>query len=180
MSMLGIGFLNEIVIENGITKADQILNKLREKIIRAMEQKNIEIKQRDGMDIALCVWHKSKNRLEYAGANNPLWIINNQELKEFKADKMPVGTHSGDIIPFQLQQISLQKGDTIYVFSDGYADQFGGEHGKKFKYSQFKSLLLEIQPLDLPTQKSKIEERFQSWKGNLEQIDDVCIIGVRI
>lgn len=184
MSMLGIGFLNEIVIENGHTNASEILNQLRDKIIRAMEQKSTDIQQRDGMDIALCVWKKNKMTLEFSGANNPLWILRKQnsgyELIEIKADKMPVGKHSESISPFQLHTISLQKEDTLYVFSDGYADQFGGEHGKKFKYAQFKQLLTDIQPLDLKSQKNKIEERFNNWKGNLEQIDDVCIIGVRI
>jgi serine phosphatase RsbU (regulator of sigma subunit) len=187
MSMLGISFLNEIIVEQNEIHAAAILNKLRDKIIRAMEQKTGEIKQRDGMDIALCVWNKTKNILEFAGANNPLWLIrpsasaeSNNELTEFKADKMPVGSYGDRLDPFSVKSISLQKGDMIYTFSDGYSDQFGGEKGKKFKESNFRKLLVSIVNLPVNQQKDLIDQNFENWKGQLEQIDDVCVIGIRV
>jgi serine phosphatase RsbU (regulator of sigma subunit) len=183
MSMLGISFLNEIVVEQGETNPSEILNKLREKIIKALEQKSVDIKQRDGMDMALCVWNKSKNTLDFAGANNPLWLVRNSgnkiELMEFKADKMPVGSYADALIPFSMKNIPIQKGDMVYTFSDGYSDQFGGEKGKKFKESNFKKLLLEIHSVEAEKQKERIHDNFENWKGQLEQIDDVCVIGVR-
>jgi len=195
MSMLGISFFNEIVVENNITQPAKILNKLREKIIKSLEQKGLNTQQKDGIDLALCVWDKNTNQLSYSGANNPLWIIrkteniqeesaalivNGYQLVEFKADKQPVGLYSGELKPFTEQIIQLQKGDTIYTFSDGYADQFGGEKGKKFKGANFKKLLLTIQQESMENQKELINETFENWRGELEQIDDVCVIGVKI
>jgi len=202
MSMLGIGFLNEIVIESEITKPSEILNHLREKIIKALTQKNAERQQSDGIDMAICVWDKNKNELFYSGANNPLYIIskNNEtieqlttleakeynkenidfKLYEVKPDKQPVGFHSGNKSPFNAITIKLKKDDRIYVFSDGYADQFGGEKGKKLKYKPFKEILLSISDKTMEEQKTDLSLFFDEWKGNLEQIDDVCIIGVRV
>lgn len=194
MSMLGISFLNEIVVERKVTDAVSILEMLRERIINALIQKKAEIKQRDGMDIALCVWNKSTNILEYAGANNPLWILrrnkgqgtgdkgeeNTTTLLEFKPDKMPVGQYGDELEPFTKQSIQLEKGDIIYTFSDGYADQFGGPNGKKLRSANFKNLLLECSNLTGSEQKTILAEKFSSWKGKIEQIDDVCVIGVRI
>lgn len=185
MSMLGISFLNEIVVEQGETDAARILNKLRIKIIKALEQKTGDIQQRDGMDIALCVWNKKSGILEFSGANNPLWLIRKNkagevELVEIKPDKMPVGAYGEQLNDFTVQRINLEKNDMIYTFSDGYSDQFGGEKGKKFKESNFKKLLIEISALPGNGQKEKIHRNFDNWKGQLEQIDDVCVIGVRV
>jgi tetratricopeptide (TPR) repeat protein len=184
MSMLGISFFNEIVVENGITAPSKILNTLRDKIIKALEQKGVDTQQKDGMDLALCVWDKNTNKLSYSGANNPLWIYrkqnNDYELIEHKADKQPVGLYSGDLKPFSTTQIDLQEGDTIYTFSDGFADQFGGDKGKKLKTANFKKLLLSVQTETMQQQKETIDNLFEEWKGDLEQIDDVCVIGVRI
>lgn len=196
MSMLGISFFNEIVVENNITNPSEILNKLRSKIIKALEQKGVDTQQKDGMDLALCVWDKNTNLLSFSGANNPLWLIRTvtsspdeggvsrsggeYELIEYKSDKQPVGLFTGEMKPFSTQQIQLEKGDTIYTFSDGYADQFGGEKGKKFKLKSLKELLLSVQGKPLREQKQIIDNMFEAWKGNLEQIDDVCVIGVKI
>ncbi|MBI2280861.1 MAG: tetratricopeptide repeat protein [Bacteroidetes bacterium] len=196
MSMLGISFFNEIVVENNITNPSEILNKLRSKIIKALEQKGVDTQQKDGMDLALCVWDKNTNLLSFSGANNPLWLIRTvtsspdeggvsrsggeYELIEYKSDKQPVGLFTGEMKPFSTQQIQLEKGDTIYTFSDGYADQFGGEKGKKFKLKSLKELLLSVQGKPLREQKQIIDDMFEAWKGNLEQIDDVCVIGVKI
>ncbi|HRP60797.1 MAG TPA: SpoIIE family protein phosphatase, partial [Vicingus sp.] len=170
------------------TDAGEILNKLREKIIKALEQKGVDTQQKDGMDLALCVWDKKTETLSYSGANNPLWIIRNAppslpegaELLELKPDKQPVGLFYGELKPFTVQQFALQKGDVIYSFSDGYADQFGGEKGKKFKYKAFKELLLSIQNENMEAQKNILNDAFEKWKGNLEQVDDICVIGVKV
>ncbi len=183
MSMLGISFFNEIVVENGETNPSEILNKLRSKIVKALEQKGVDTQRKDGMDLALCVWDKNTNELSYSGAHNPLWIIRkstDHELIEYKADKQPVGAYLGELKPFTTSKIKLQKGDTIYTFSDGYADQFGGEKGKKLKTANFKKLLLSIQDQPMEKQKEIINDGFEKWKGDLEQIDDVCVIGVRV
>jgi serine phosphatase RsbU (regulator of sigma subunit) len=180
MSMIGNSFLNEIVVENGITKADLILNRLREKIIGALEQKGSAVKQKDGMDIALCVWDRSSNQLEFSGANNPCWIIRNKDVIELKPDKMPIGAYTEVLKPFSSTFLDLVKGDAIYTFTDGYADQFGGPKGKKFKYSQMKELLLSMQAEPLIDQKRILYDIIEEWRGELEQVDDICITGVRV
>jgi len=119
------------------------------------------------------------NILQYAGAHNPLWIIRNGEVLETKANKQPIGKFDKQT-PYKTHTFELAKGDTIYVFSDGYVDQFGGERGKKFKSKTFKELLLSIQGKSMTNQKIIIEQAFEEWRGDLEQIDDVCVIGVRI
>lgn len=179
MSMLGNSFLNEIVVENKIFKADEILNRLRSKIIAALEQKGMT-EQKDGMDIALCVWNKLDNTLEFAGANNPLWILRNHELVEYKANKMPIGTYLETPVPFSSTLIHLEKNDTIYLSTDGYADQFGGDKGKKLKYKLLMELLTRINPLDMSKQKTELDQNFETWKSHYEQVDDVSIIGVRV
>lgn len=179
MSMLGNSFLNEIVVENKIFKADEILNRLRSKIIAALEQKGMT-DQKDGMDIALCVWNKLDNTLEFAGANNPLWLLRDQELSEYKGDKMPIGAYLETPVPFSSTKISLQKDDILYLSTDGYADQFGGEKGKKMKYKPFMEFLVNIRSLSMSSQKAELEKSFESWKNNYEQVDDVSVIGIRV
>jgi DNA-binding CsgD family transcriptional regulator len=136
---------------------------------------------KDGMDISLCVLNDVTGELRWAGANNPLWIIRNntQLIEEIKPDKQPVGRF-GIKKPFMTHTLNLNGGDSIYMFSDGFADQFGGEKGKKFKASQFKSLLISIKDFSMPKQKDILMSTFEDWKGKLEQIDDVCIIGVKV
>ena len=188
MSMLGNSFLNEIVIENKIFKANEILNKLRSKIISALEQKG-GIQQKDGMDISLCVWNKLDNTLEFSGANNPLWIIKtvvsssgveNKQLLEYKADKMPIGTYLETELPFSSVTIQLQTGDIIYLSTDGFADQFGGPKGKKFKYKPLTQLLITNSNQDMSSQKTNLENAFFDWQQRNEQVDDVAIIGIKV
>jgi serine phosphatase RsbU (regulator of sigma subunit)/tetratricopeptide (TPR) repeat protein len=169
--------LNRSVREYNLTDPCKILDKTREIVIQEFEKSEDEVK--DGMDIALCSLHN--NILQYAGANNPLWIIrsNTTEIEEIKATKQPIGKY-GNPEPYITHTIELQKGDSIYIFSDGYADQFGGEKGKKFKGANFKKLLLSIQHESMERQKELINEAFENWRGKLEQIDDVCVIGVRV
>lgn len=169
--------LNRSVREHKLTDPGKILNKTREIVVKEFEKSEEDVK--DGMDIALCSLHG--NTLQYAGANNPLWIIRkgSQEIEEIKADKQPIGKTENPK-PYTTHTLSLEQGDTIYVFSDGYADQFGGEKGKKMKTVNFKKLLLSIQQEEMQRQKELIDKAFENWKGNLEQLDDVCVIGVRI
>jgi serine phosphatase RsbU (regulator of sigma subunit)/Tfp pilus assembly protein PilF len=167
--------LNRSVREYGLTDPGDILNKTREIVVQEFEKSEEEVK--DGMDIAIC--SLDGTTLKYAGAHNPLWIIRNGELLETKANKQPIGKFDNPE-PYTTHTIELQKGDSLYIFSDGYADQFGGEKGKKLKSANFKKLLLSIQKENMTTQKQLIDEAFENWKGNLEQLDDVCIIGVKI
>lgn len=173
--------LNRSVREHGLTVPGEILNKTREIVIAEFEKSEDDVK--DGMDIALCSLKQEDRgwKLQYAGANNPLWLIRDDinEIMEIKADKQPIGKFA-EQKPYTTHTIELQKGDTIYVFSDGYADQFGGEKGKKFKSANFKKLLLSIQPENMETQKQIINNTFEDWKGGIEQIDDVCVIGIRV
>ncbi|HEY9083270.1 MAG TPA: SpoIIE family protein phosphatase [Vicingaceae bacterium] len=177
--------LNRSVREYGLINPSDILNKTREIVISEFDKSDEDV--RDGMDIALCsIKYKVESKksqtttiLQYAGANNPLWIVRNHELIDIRPDKQPIGKHFKNS-SFTPHSIELKKGDTIYIFSDGYADQFGGPKGKKFMYKPFKNLLLSIQDKDMDDQKEILEQRFNEWKGDLEQVDDVCVIGVRI
>ncbi|MFT7611863.1 MAG: serine phosphatase RsbU (regulator of sigma subunit), partial [Parvicellaceae bacterium] len=167
--------LNRTVREFGITQPAQILNKTRELVIETFQRSEQDVK--DGMDIAIC--SLEGNKLKYAGANNPLWIIRNGAIIETKANKQPIGQFDNPE-PYTTHNFDLEPGDSIYIFSDGYVDQFGGEKGKKFKSKAFKELLLSIQDKSMEEQNTIIDEVFETWKGKFEQIDDVCIIGVRI
>ncbi|MCX6311281.1 MAG: tetratricopeptide repeat protein [Bacteroidetes bacterium] len=184
MSVLGMSFLDEIVSGKKIFSTGLILNLLREKIIHALEQRGREIRQRDGMDISIFSWNKKNNTIEFSGANNPAVIIRKSvagnEVIFLEADKMPVGVHSGDLKDFGKRDFQLQKGDALYCFTDGYADQFGGEKGKKFKYKQLEEKLLAVSAMKMSEQKNVLDKTFEDWKGNLEQLDDVCVIGIRI
>lgn len=171
--------LNQSVKEFGITQPNLILEKSRDIVIDTFAE-SVENVQ-DGMDIAICSLNTKTNKLQYAGANNPIWLIrkNGTEVEEIKGDKQPIG--KDDFMnSFTNHTIQLDKGDTIYIFSDGYADQFGGPKGKKFKSKPFKNLLLSISEKSINEQKELLDSHFEQWKGDLEQIDDVCIIGVRI
>ena len=167
--------LNRSVREHGLTDPGEILNKTREIVVAEFEKSEEEVK--DGMDIAICSLEGMK--LQYAGAHNPLWIIRNGEIIETKANKQPIGQFENPV-PYTTHSFDLEKGDAIYIFSDGYVDQFGGERGKKFKAKAFRELLLSIQDKAMEEQKKTIDETFETWKGDLEQIDDVCVIGVRV
>ena len=169
--------LNRSLREFGLRDPGYLLDKTRELVIEQFEKSEEEVK--DGMDISLCSLNYKTNQLLWAGANNPLWIIHNNQLVEIKSNKQPIGKYI-ETKPFTTHTIQLQKGDTIYLFSDGYADQFGGEHGKKFKGSKMKELLLSVQNKTMDEQKELLNQAFEFWKGNLEQVDDVLIIGIRI
>ncbi len=180
MSMVGISRLNESILEKNIVKPNEILDNVRRGIIDSLNPEGSEEESKDGMDCVLCAYDFENNKLEFAAANNPLWLVRNREVIEYKADKMPVGKYNDELKPFTLQTIDLQKGDTIYTFTDGFADQFGGPKGKKFKYKQLQDMLLAAVDLPLDTQKEQLNTAFEKWKGDLEQVDDVCVIGIRI
>lgn len=180
MSMLGVSTLNEIIIKEEVLNADGILNLLRENIKETLSQTGKDGEAKDGMDLALCVFDHENLQLQYAGANNPLWIVRNNEIIEYKADKMPIGIHFGEEKPFTNNIIQLQKNDMCYIFSDGYADQFGGKNAKKFKSVPFKSLILEVSQRPMNEQKDLIEQAHLNWKGELQQVDDILVIGFKI
>ncbi|WP_170227947.1 tetratricopeptide repeat protein [Vicingus serpentipes] len=167
--------LNRAVREYGLTDPGEILDKARDIVIQEFEKSEEDVK--DGMDIALC--SLEGNKLQYAGAHNPLWIIRNGEIIETKANKQPIGKFDNPE-PYTTHSFDLQQGDSLYIFSDGYIDQFGGEKGKKFKVKAFRDLLLSIQDKTMEEQKTIIDEAFETWRGSLAQIDDVCVIGVKI
>lgn len=205
MSLLNISMLNETVVEKGVYKPDQILNDIRENIIKALNPKGLDSESKDGMDCAYCAID-TKGMLYAACANNPIWIVkapshaslfgHEMELQkvlsdredlggadrfvEIPPDKMPVGMQYGTQKPFTLHQVQLNKGDCIYMFTDGYADQFGGPKGKKFKYKQLQEKLLAISSLPMAEQKTILDKTIDDWKGHLEQVDDVLIIGIRV
>ena len=177
MSMLGINLLNEIVIERGVTNPGDILNRLREEIVRSL--KTDVGYSKDGMDAVVCKIDFRANKLEYAAANNPVYLIRDRELMVLPSQKMPVG-YSDNMQSFETKILSLSSSDSIYTITDGFADQFGGAKGKKFKYKQLKELLISISSDPMKQQYHKLNESFEDWKGDLEQVDDVCIIGVKI
>ncbi len=178
MSMLGVTMLNEIVNNKKIIMPDEILNELRENIIHSLGQIAEGDSVKDGMDMAICVVDFEKDMLWYAGANNPLYLIRDNELVHYRADKMPVAIHYR-MDPFTRHEIPLKKGDAFYIFSDGYADQFGGPDEKKFMTAQLKRTLVGIVNEPMMTQGETLNEIFETWKGDSPQIDDVTLIGVR-
>lgn len=182
MSMLGVAFLNNIVGARGIIKASEILNALRAEVIAALKQKGYAGEQKDGMDLALHIIDYDKMSIEFSGANNPLILIRDNELIQVKGDRMPIGIHELADQSFENHEMEAIKGDVLYIFSDGYQDQFGGPKNKKFMIKKMKELLLEIHQKPMEEQKEILEKAFHDWTVpyNEEQIDDIIIIGVRI
>lgn len=177
VSVVCANTLSRVLFEERTKNPAAMLDRCREQI-KMYFSKNEE-KINDGMDISLCSLSMKELKLNWAGANNPLWIIRNGNLLEWKPDKQPIGKHSSET-PFTNHEIQLEKGDMLYLFSDGFQDQFGGDKGKKFKASNLKMLLVTIAKRSLDEQRALIDEAFESWRGRLEQVDDVCVIGVRI
>lgn len=198
MSMLGITYLREIVLKEKITRPSVILEELRKEVVKGLKQKGETGEQKDGMDMALVSIDHKKKTVQFSGANNPLYIVTTngvntmgEEIKgipgkgtdstlyEIKADRMPIGIFE-NMNPFQLHQFKFSEGDTLYLFSDGFADQFGGKEGKKFMYSPFKQLLLENSDESLPEQKEILETSFRNWSREYEQVDDVLVMGIKL
>jgi serine phosphatase RsbU (regulator of sigma subunit) len=177
--MIGNALLNEIVNEKGVTEPAKVLDALREGIIKALKQTGKEGESKDGMDICFCSFDLQTQTLQYAGAYNPLFIVRKDDLIEIKANKFPIGI-SDHQSNFTNNNMPLEKGDTVYLFSDGYADQFGGPEGKKFMRKRFKELFLEIRQFSMDEQQQKLHKSILDWQGQLSQIDDILVIGVRI
>lgn len=179
MSILGLTFLNEIIHHGNSSSAASVLNQMREKVMNAMQQTGDDDEQKDGIDLALGVINIETNQFNYAGAFNPVYIVKKNRLLEMLGDKMPVGVAADEEKPFTDHFCELDEGDLIYFFTDGFVDQFGGPNNKKFKYQPFRSLILTISSKPIHKQKEKLIEIFNDWKGNLQQLDDVLLLGWR-
>ena len=179
MSMIGTSLLNEIIIDKGVKDTDKILGEMRSQIIKSLHQDE-DGGQKDGMDISLCKLNIKKKLVEFSGAHNSLIHISEDELYNYRGDHQPVGLLLGDKKPFTKHEVKLKKNDMLYIYSDGYQDQFGGEKGKKYMGAKFKKQLLRINKESTEKQLILLEEEFKSWTHNYEQIDDVCVMGVRI
>ncbi len=173
MSLMNINFMNEAINEKKIKKPNEVFNHIRQSLIQNISQDG----QKDGMDGILVCFEQGK--MNYASANNAPLVISEGKIIELTKDKMPVGMGER-VASFSLHELNAKKGDLVYLYTDGFADQFGGEKGKKFKYKQLNELLLSVSQLPMAEQKQKLETVFNQWKGNLEQVDDVCIVGIRI
>jgi len=197
MSMLGISFLNEIVIksadhaDSGQLKANEILNRLRDNVIKVLRQTGKEGEAKDGMDLSLCIVDFDNHRIQYAGANNPLYRITHHgdetELIHYKPDSMPIGIYRFAKETFTNHEIEMKKGDSFYIFTDGYCDQFGGDKGRRFLAGRFKEMLLDIHEQPMPEQKDILNFNVEHWKSfpdkhgkPHEQLDDILVIGFRV
>lgn len=180
MSILGIAFLNEIVNKTSLPKANDILNQLRDHIIYSLHQTGKEDEARDGMEIALCILDFKENIVQFAGAFSPLYLIRKHEIVKLRADKMPIGIYETENRPFTNQEVKLEKGDSFYLFTDGYVDQIGGPKRKSFKSKYLRDLLLSIHEKDMEEQKIILEQRIEEWRGEVEQIDDILVMGIRV
>jgi len=176
VSVLGNNGLNRSIKEIGHTTANEILDDLNSYVQSSLDKKESTI--RDGMDIALCVIDPKTGKLEYAGANNPVWIARRGEIIEIKANKQPIGNYEG-VKPFTAHTFQLEKGDWVFLFSDGYPDQFGGPKGKKYKYATLKKSLLAFEDSPEEDFEKYLDKKFLDWKGDISQVDDVCIVGIK-
>lgn len=179
MSILGLAHLNEILNQSAILKADEILNQLRSKVIKSLHQTGKYDEARDGMEIALCVVDFNQQKLQYSGAFRPLYLVRDNDLTELKGDSMPIGIYHEDEIPFNYKVLNFNEKDIIYMFSDGYVDQLGGPDRKTFKSKKFKQLLIETHQKSMDLQKEILENEFEAWRSDYEQIDDIMVMGIR-
>ena len=180
MSILGISFLNEIMQCDISLNANRILNLMREKIMQALHQTGNFGDTQDSIDIALCIIDNTTGVLQYSGANRPLIMIRNGELTEYRPDKMTLGVAPVKEASFTNTSIETKAGDSFYLFSDGFSDQFGEVTDKKFKYKHFKRIIHSLEELPMSQQKKNLESAFNEWKGNAQQVDDVLVIGFQL
>jgi len=180
MSIMGISFLNEIVSRDKLLSASAILNLLREKVMKALHQTGDISELKDGMDLALCIIDKENEQLEFSGANHYVYLIRNDKLTRLKGDRMPIGINAVEEHSFTGHTMKLFKGDRLYLFTDGYVDQFGGPREKKLKYGPFRDLLYKNHQKPMREQKTILEKAFNNWKGKLDQVDDVLVVGIKI
>jgi serine phosphatase RsbU (regulator of sigma subunit) len=181
MSMLGMSALNDIVKSLSVCKASGILHHLRDRIQESLHQGgDRESVSHDGMDISLCILDTNTNKLQFSAARNPMYIIRNGEINVILADKIDIGYLPVEKLDFTNNEFQCEPGDQIYLFTDGYADQFGGPNGKKYKYQQFKDFLVSIHSEPMENQANLLDREIENWKGSRHQIDDMLVIGVKI
>jgi serine phosphatase RsbU (regulator of sigma subunit)/HAMP domain-containing protein len=180
MSLVGYNILKDIVTNTDLKKPGEMLNKMRDQVVKTLHADKDGDKTKDGMDMTLCSFNRRTLELQYAAAYNPLYVIRNGELIEHRANKFPIGAFVGEKKDFDNHVLQLQKDDIIYLFSDGYADQFGGPKGKKFMVGNFRKLLLEVSKYAITEQKQLLDKALTDWQGTHEQVDDVLLIGVKV
>ncbi|MBS3771244.1 MAG: SpoIIE family protein phosphatase [Bacteroidales bacterium] len=180
MHMMALIFLNQVIKNKSLENPNEILEALRDYVISSLHQTGGHGETHDGMDMALCIIDYTHHIIKFAGANNPLYIVNNKGLREIKGDRIPVGINFNYNKPFTTHEIKVDKGDTLYLFTDGFPDQFGGPKGKKFRYKYFKELLIGSNGTALKKQKEILEQTFHKWKEGYEQLDDVLVVGIKI
>jgi serine phosphatase RsbU (regulator of sigma subunit) len=180
LSILGISFLNEIMQSKCEPKANRVLNLMREKVMKALHQSDKGSVAKDSIDLGLCIININTRQLQFAGANRPLLMMRKGELTEFKADKMTIGLAPLVEHPFTNQVIDFKPGDSFYMFSDGFADQFGEMTDKKFKHKHLKRVISSMNELPMTKQKKVLENTFDEWKGSTQQIDDVLVLGFQL
>lgn len=180
MSMIGSSLLNKIVNEHDVHQPAQVLDRMKQGVVEALNKEGQAEKTSDGMDMSLICIDFKKNKLEFAGANNPLYLVRDGEMMIFKGDKQPVGAFVKEAVPFTNHEVELKKGDMIYIFSDGYQDQFGGPKRTKFMVGKFKKLLAELGSKGMEEQKDILTKRHKDWRGEVSQVDDIVIIGIRV
>lgn len=179
MSIMGIFFLNEIINQHCQLTCNRILNRLREKVMKALHQTGTLDEARDGMDISLCIYDPANHILEFSGAFNSLYLVRKGKLSEYKADRMPIGVNAIEEKSFTNQVIRLEKGDSVYLFTDGFADQFGGPLGKKFKYGAFQQMIIEHSGKSMIHQKHAFYQSLRKWMAGEQQTDDILVVGMR-
>jgi serine phosphatase RsbU (regulator of sigma subunit) len=180
MSIVSVDKITQAIFEKKILEPKDILRFLNVEIKKALKQHNESSRQRDGLDIALLKFDLEKNTVSYSGANRPLYVTNSGTLSEHKPDKVAIAGFTDDAHEFNQITLSLKKGDGLYIFSDGFADQFGGPEGKKYMSRNFKSLLESVSGLDAAEQEKEVINRHLSWKGSYDQVDDILVIGIKV
>jgi len=180
MSIMGINFLNEIVNKAEVPKANEILNELRDHLIKSLGQTGHRDEARDGMEMALCVVDIDNKQIQFSGAFRPMYLVCEGEFKVINGDRMPIGIYNDELIPFTNKELAFKDSDIIYLFTDGYVDQIGGPYRKTFKSKQFKELLREIHHKPMNEQRSILREEIEIWRSGQEQIDDIMILGVKL
>jgi serine phosphatase RsbU (regulator of sigma subunit) len=179
MSVLGIAYLNEITRIKSTKKANEILDELRDEIKQSLGQKGVEFETNDGMDISFCSINTNNLQAQFSGAYNHLYLLRDKEIQVYKGDRQPIAIYDAEK-PFTNHSIQLQKGDTLYMFTDGYIDQFGGEKGRKFLIKNFRKLLIEIGHLPIKKQEKILTETLRNWKQGYPQVDDILVVGIKI
>lgn len=180
MTMAGTAFLNDIMGKNVLLDPNEVLFELRRMVMHLLKQKGADGEASDGMDVSLTMLSPDNTKLYFAGANNPVYIVRNGEMEILKGDRMPIGIHLNFKRPFTIHKVDVKKGDKIYLFSDGYADQFGGPRNKKFRYKQFQEVILENADKPFAEQKDILEKTIKDWKGDQYQVDDIMVLGYKI